>query len=60
MMWCYLLEDIFILLSTLLKVAGIGRNHCNTQYISYRLSGYRHISDLAMANHGFEAFIIFF
>jgi len=57
---CYILEDIFILLSALLRVAGIGRNHCNTQCIPHRLSGYRHISDLAMANHGFEAIVIFF
>lgn len=59
-MMCYILEDISILLSALLKIAGIGRNHCNTQCIPHRLSGYRHISDLAMANHGFEAFVIFF
>jgi hypothetical protein len=56
---CYVLEDIFILLSTLLKVAGIGRNHCNMQCISHGLYGYRHFIDLAMANHGFESFVIF-
>jgi len=60
MMWCHILDDIFILLSALLNVAGIGRYRCNTQCISHRLSDYRHISDLAMANHGFEAFVIFF
>jgi hypothetical protein len=56
----HILEDTFILLSTLLKVAGIVRNHCNTQCISHRLSGYRYFSDLAMANHGFEAVVVFF
>jgi hypothetical protein len=60
MMWFYVSEDIFTLLSNLLKVGGIGTNHCKTQCISHRLSEYRHISDLAMANHGFEAFVIFF